>query len=340
MTVGDGLVRLRAVQLGKQSALATAVSATRRVPWRGMPVYNPNRTDPEADVGSLDPAMAPYPAGPPEVTWGPTGDLSFDDAVIRLSAGLKGGVSSTGAGTAKTTTFQIASLTADPFDYWTLEAGDDQSASDGFQCFGGVIDTLEETMGEELGPWTISDSWIFAGANLATDRTGALVVDPDPAWVFGDDTQVKIDTVPGSIGITPIADALHGAVIRVSNALDKKRLSNGSNTRRQLAGYGRGTRVIEVILTFAKTTATMAEAATLDDDPVPARYIEVVTTSPVLAETATPHEYRRRGAFRLYERADVEVGGNAAIRLTYRAFYDSTLGYAYQARVISQYGLS
>jgi len=94
--------------------------------------------------------------------------------------------------------------------------------------------------------------------------------------------------------------------------------------------------VIEVVLTLAKTAATIAEAATLDDTPVPDRFIRVLTSSTELAEAATPYRYDRQGAFRLFERAEGEIGGNATIILTYRAFYDSTLTYAYRAVVVNQ----
>ena len=70
--------------------------------------------------------------------------------------------------------------------------------------------------------------------------------------------------------------------------------------------------------------------------PVPARYFKVSTTSTELAAAAVPYRYDRLGAFRLFERAEGEIGGNATIILTYRAFYDSTLTYAYRAVVVNQ----
>ena len=330
----QGLVRLRTNQIGKQSALLTAVAATRRVPWRDVVDYDPTRTDPDVDVGSLDPVIVPY-SGFPNITWDPTGLLFYNDLPSRLSAGLMGGITPTGASTAKTWAYQVASLTADSFDYFTVESGDDTSASDGIQAYGGVANTLEETMEEGLGPWSFSDSWVFAGANLATDRTGGLLVDASPTIVMGDETDITMDSTAGSIGVTPLTDALHAATITVNNNLDLKRFANGSNGRRKLSGYGRGARTIDLVLTFAKTTETMAEAATLDDEPVPSRFFQVRTVSTVLAQAATPYSYTRRGAFRLFTREDGEIGGNTTIILTYRAYYDSTLTYAYRASVVN-----
>jgi hypothetical protein len=331
----QGLTRLRFNQVGKQSVIQTAVTATRRVPWRGVPVYNPNRVDPDVDVGSIDPVILPY-SGAVDVTWNPTGPITFDDTPIRLSAGLKGGVSPTGGGTAKTWDFQVASLTADAFDYWTVEHGDDTEATDAIISFGGVADVLEETLPEDGGPWTISDQWVFAGATLGSNATDALSVDDTPVFAFGTDTRFYLDSTPGAIGVTPLTDAVHGAVIRVSNNLDKKRFHNGSNTRNQLSGYGRGARVIELVITVAKTAATIAEANTLDDTPTPNRYWKVSTTSTELAQALTPYIYERYMPARLFERSDGEIGGNATITLTYRAFYDSTLTYAYRARTVNQ----
>lgn len=333
MAVGDGLVRLRANQIGKQTVIATAVAATRRLPWSGLVTYDPNRTDPEVDTGSIDPQIPPIP-GPPNIEWSPSGPLIYNDLPYRLAAGLKGGVTPTSSSTSRTWTYQVTSLTADPFDYFTVESGDDQSATDGIQAYGGVADSLEETMGEELGPIEFSDSWVFAGANLATNRTGSLTVDTAPTFVLGDETDITLDTVAGSIGVTPVPDALHAYTLTVNNNLDRKRFANGSNGRRKIAGYGRGGREIELVLRFAKSALTMGEFNGLDDDTVSARYIRIRTVSPVLAAVGLPYRYIRDGAFRLFNAAPGEIGGNATIDLTYRAFNDASgLGYAYRAEV-------
>lgn len=333
----QGFTRLRYSQIGKQTVIGTSVAATRRLPWRGTVSYNPNRTDPDVDVGSLDPVIIPY-AMAPETTWGPTGMLTFDDLPYRLAAGLKGGVTAAGGAAPYTWTYQLASLTADAFDYFTVETGDDTHAADGIEGFGGVADSLEEEMTEDLGPWSFSDAWLFANADLATDNTAGLTVDETPAFVFGADTVIYMDSNALAIGITPLVDAVHGATIRVTNNLDQKRFANGSNIRFDLAGYGRGAREIELVLTVAKTAATMAEAATLDDDPVPERFFAVKTISTEIAGGVTPYQYDRRGCFTLRSREEGEIGGNATIVLTYLAKYNSVLQYAYKATVINALG--
>lgn len=334
-----GAVRLRKSQIGKQSVIQTAVATTRRVPWRGSIVVNPNRTDPDVDTGTLDPGIIPYPMAR-EVTWGPTAPVTYDDLPYRLSGALKGGVTPTGsAGVGYTWTYAAASVTADPFEYFTVETADDTAASDGFKASGGVINSFSEEMPDDLGPWTFSDEWLFADVALATDITAGLVVDESPAFVFGADTELFIDNSAGTIGTTKWVDAFHAATLSVSNNLDQKRFANGanaSNSRFRLSGYGRGAREIMLELTVAKTTASMAEAATLDDDPVPQRFIQILSTSLEAAGGAIKYSYRRRGCFTLTERAEGEVGGNAVIVLTYKAMYNATLAYGYQAVVVNQ----
>lgn len=327
-----GLVRLRFAQVAKQSVIGTAVTAVRRVPWRGLVEYNPNRTDPDVDVGSIDPVIAPYILNP-ETSWNPTGPGTFNETPIRLSGGLKGGVSPVTAAGVSTWTYQVASLTQDSFDYWTVESGDDTEATNTIIGVGGVADSLEETMSEELGPWTISDQWVFATAQLGANGTNGLTVDDSPEFVFGGDTAIYMDSVAGSIGITPTPDSIHAATIRISNNLDRKRFANGSNTRNKLSDFARGARQIELVLTVAETAQWIAEIITLDDTPTPNRYFKVSTTSSEFITGSTPFKYDRLGAFRLFTVTDGEVGGNAVKILTYRAYYDSTLGYAYRAVV-------
>jgi hypothetical protein len=333
-----GFTRLRYSQLGKQSTFGSNAAATRRVPWRGLLTVNPNRTDADVDTGSLDPAIIPYPTAK-QIEWPPAGPLTYDDLPYRLAAGLKGGVTPTGsAGVGYTWTYQIASLTADSFDYFTCETGDDQSISDGIVAIGGVANTMTEDMPEDLGPWTITDGWVFADAYLPFDKTQGLTVDDTPSFVFGADTEVFVDTVAGSIGSTKWTDAVHSASIRVNNNLDLKRFANGanaSNARFRLSGYGRGPREIELVLTVAETAQTMAEAATIDDDPVPQRFIQVKTTSVENAGGSNKYAYTRQGCFTLRSVENGEIGGNATLILTYRAMYNSTLTYAYKAVVVN-----
>jgi hypothetical protein len=78
----------------------------------------------------------------------------------------------------------------------------------------------------------------------------------------------------------------------------------------------------------------VAEAQTLDDTPVPERFIELKVTSPEIITGSTPWSMSVRVPCRLISRSDGETGGNnTTITLTYRGFYDSDLGYAIRAAV-------
>ena len=335
--MAQGFTRLRKIQVAKQSVIGTAVAATRVLPYRGLIVINPNRTDPDVDTGSLDPTLPPYAAAQDATISGATGPQTFNDLSVRLSAGIKGGVSPTGpSDSAYTWDFQAASLTADSFDYYSVQTGDDtsDSAGAGTNGFGGVIDTFSMEMPEDLSPWTVSDDWIFAGA-IYGNRTGALTVDSSPKFAFGADTTFYLNSVAGAIGATQLTDAVRGATLTVSNNLDQKRYANGSNTRFQLGAFGRGPREIELQLVVEKTTQTIAEVVSYDDDPVPARYIKISCNSTQLIGVTAKPRFDIYLPMRLMSVEDGEIGGNANWTLTYRGFYDSVLGYAFRAVVVN-----
>jgi hypothetical protein len=329
----SGFRRFRKHQFGKQSSFSSNAAATRILPWRGPIQVDPAREDPDVDVGSLDPVLAPF-NGPEEVTASlEIPAFAFDDAPYAYAAIIKGGVTPTG-GTAKTWTFQAASLTADDFDYFTDQWGDDYT-TDWINGGSGVGDSFEIGFDEGLGVFTGSLDMVYARATLGAGPTGGLTIDDTPQWVYGADTEVFLDTAFGSIGTTKVTDAIHGATLAINNNLDKKRFANGSNTRFQLAGYGRGPREITITLVVAKTAATVAERATLDDTPVPNRYIELRTTSPEIITGSTPYSHSVRVPVRLISAEDGEIDNNTVITFTYRGFYDSNLGYAIRAVVVN-----
>lgn len=336
MTISQipGAVRLRRNQFGIETTLNTAVAATRRVPWRGGIIVNPNWTDPDVDVGSLDPVALPY-AGALEITSTKTGILYFNDIPIRGNAGLKGGVSPTGGGAAKTWDWQVASLTSDVFDIFTNQTGDDTEATDGKIGISGVIDSLEDTHPQDLGAVTINDNWVFSTATIGSDLTNSLTVDSAAVPLLAKDTTVKMDPTAAAIGTTLLTDTVHDVTVRVQNNLDRKRFMNGSNGANKLGGYGRGARVIELVLTVAKTSAMVTEANTLLTAVKPSRFFDVGNYSTSEAQSGIPYSDRHRGAFRLFETSETEIGGNVALVLTYHAYYDSTLGYAYRRTTVN-----
>ena len=338
MTISQipGAVRLRTNQIGVQTLLNTVVATTRRVPWRGGILTEPTWVDPDSDFGSLDPVAQPI-RGILVATSTKTGVNYFNDIPIRGNAGLKGGVTPTGGGTAKTWDWQVASLTSDVFDVFTNETADDTEATDTTIGIGGVIDSLEDTMPQDLGAWTLSDNWVYSTATLANNGTNGLVVDAAAIPVLAANTVVKMDPTSGAIGTTTPSGGVHDVVVRVQNNLDIKHSANGSNSANQAFGLGRGPRVIELVLTVPKTTDWVTEKNTWLTSPRPSRYFDVLTVSDSLAQAAVPYSDRHRGAFRMMAApTEAEIGGNVVLVLTYRAFYDSAgLGYAYRRTTVN-----
>lgn len=339
MPVIQGFVRFRKHQLGKQTAFGSNAAATRVLPLRGVPKVNPNWTDPDLDTGTLDPVVSPYRTGI-EITCTTAGDLDYDTLPALLSAAIKGGVTPTGAGAAKTWTHQAASETADDWEYFTDEWGDDTNASDGFVFRSGIVESLDLSFDDKLGPWKVSADWRFAKLDTyPTARTGGLNVDTSPHYVYGADSELYINDTSGAIGTTKIADALISARISVENEVDVKRFANGSNTRFEVAGYGRAGRKITAEFTFEKTTAVFAEVTNWLASAAVDRFVELRATSPdIIAASApaAPYAASIRLPLRWRMREDGDSGGNATITLTGEGYYDASgLGYPFRSVVVN-----
>lgn len=341
-------VRLRKHQWGYQgsnvSTIRTPVAAVRVIPLRGTPSVEPNLTWDDVDEGSLDPIQAPY-YGPLDITEPLTGMLTFNDLPWYLNVSIKSGVTPTGGGTAKTWTHQAASLTSDPLGYITEEFGD-AVEDDWYQFFGGVAEEFSVS-GDATAPLEASLSMRFAGyaSTGSTDKpvtgtvpTASLTVDDEPTRVFLADAEVFIDDAFGDIGTTKIADALQSLELSVGNSLDLKRPANGSNTRFQIAQYGRGEREITLTATWHKTTQTVGTGSESDDwmaDTPTKRFIEVRVTSPEIITGSTPYSWSVRLPAFYTTREEGEQDNNTTVILTARAVYDPDLAYAFRSVLVN-----
>lgn len=328
-----GLVRLRAHQFGRQSAHGTAVPATRRYGWTGVPSVELNWTDPEVDTGSIDPVESPY-RGADDVTWAESTDsLRYND-IPRLMAGFFGGNEApTGGGTAQTWTHEPASLTNDPVDLFTGEFGDDV-LTDWYQFRDGVIESFEITGNEGLGPLAASIDWRFGrwASTGSTDRpvsgtvpTPDLSIEKDAAIVYLKDMEIRIADSVAALGAGKVSKALHAFALRGEQEWDLKRYADGDQSF-DIDDYGRGLRTIELEATWAKTARTVGTTSESDkwmSDTAVTRYVQLVFTSKVLAEAPStfygwtvtlPMTYRTR--------EEGEIGGNTTVILTGRAQYD------------------
>jgi hypothetical protein len=343
----QGFVRFRehqwALQGSNTATIATPANpATRVVPLSGVPSVDRAVTFDEVDEGSLDPIQSPY-FGALDITETLTGSTTYDDLPWYLALGLKG-ASPTGA-TAKTWTFQPASLTADPVVLLTEEFGDDVT-TDWFQLFGGTAESLTFS-GELTTPVETNIGLRFAGFKqtgstaypvTGTVPTAALTVDSTPQRVFLDDAEIFLNDTAGAIGTTKISDALASFELSINNTLDQKRYANGSNTRFQVAGYGRGEREITLTAQWHKQDTIVGTGSESDDwmaaTPTK-RFVELRFTSPEIITGSTPFSWRTRGALYYTTREDTEINGNTTVTLTGRFVYDSDLAYVINSVVVN-----
>jgi hypothetical protein len=329
--VGDA--RLRAFQLGLESTFNTAVATTRRLPWATVPTIDPHWTFPTADSGTLDEAFAPYGTAQ-DFTIAATGQLASNDVPTIISGGVMGGLSLTGGGTAKTITATPASLTQDVFDTYTAQWFDD--STDQWQFPGGVINDFSLDYPGDLGPIALTANWRFASnSTYPTVPTAGLQVDQAPVWLYMADTDFYVNDSAGNIEITKLSNICYSANITVNNNLDIKRFANGSNTRFQIANYGRGLRTVTFKMTGAKQSAWVSEASKwIAANPVE-RFWGIKTNSLVNAQAATPHSLDIRIPGYWLTRAEQTIQSNTAFELTGQNIYDQTLGYPFKMVSVS-----
>ena len=327
----QGFTRLRKHQFGRQAAIGTRIAAKRAYPFSGVPDHNLNWTDPEIDVGSIDPVAAPYRLAPDLTAALTDPALRYNSLPLLLSAVFGDAVTPTGAGTAKTWSFAPSSTTVDAIDTYTYEFGDDVT-TDWFQYGDSLLETLEITGPEDLGPLTTSMTWrmgsIFSsGSTDAPDAPTvptALDVAPNEAIVYLKDGGIYIASGAYDLDAGQISDALHTFTLRINQPYDQKRFANATQVF-DVSGYGRGPREIELEATYAKTTDTVGIGSESDSwmrDQSVDRYIQMRFESTVEAEAATPYSWVFSMPARYFTRTEGDVGGNTVVVLTAHAWYD------------------
>lgn len=333
----QGFVRLRKHQFGRQSVFGTVVPATRAYNFTGTPAPNPNWTDSAGDVGSLDPVAPPFRVAPDLPASLTDDSVTYNALPLAMCAFFGGAESPVGAGTAKTWTHTPASLSADDPDVFSYEFGDDVT-TDWDQFSDGILDSVEFSGPEGLGPLTSSMTWRFGGWNqtgstdnpvvgvvptpgLDVDRTAAIVYLKDGAIYISDAFATLFD--PGS----KVSGAWHAFTLRLSHEVDVKRTADGTQTF-DAAGYGPGARQIELECTFAKTADTVGVGSESDkwmSNSAVNRYVGLRFISTVLAESpSTYYAWDVSMPLRYFTRANGESGQNTIITLAGRAFYDPT----------------
>ncbi len=341
-----GYSRFRKHQFGKQSVVNTAVAATRRVGWRGVPDIDPQWTDQEeVDTGSIDPTLPAYRTWLNVALPFTINPLTFDDIPLIMAAGLRGGVSgSAGGGGSYTWAHESLSLSPTTLDLFTDEFSDDATLTDsaledGMQLYGGIVESFDLGFDEELGPLTGSANWRFSGVNPHVTPTTGLQVSSNLPQVFGADSAVYVDDTSGGIGGTLISNALHGFTLSIENEVDRKQFANGSNSRFQVNGWGLAGRTITATFRFAKTAAIVQalDSETVDwlNATPTERYVKLLTQSTQEAESGVPYSWDQRFSGTWRTRSEAEVGGNDIVELEMKGRYDAGLAYAYRSSVVN-----
>ena len=331
----QGFVRARKHQFGRQTSINTPVAAQRAYAFKGVPDPDLNWVDPDVDAGSIDIVVSPHREAPNLTASLTDNSLRYNSLPLMLSATLGGDVDGvlTGGGTDVIWTYDAESDGSDTQDTFTYEFGDDV-LTDWFQFGDGIIETLEITGPEGLGPLTASMSWRFgsifsSGSTDSPDSPAvptALDVSTGDIVVYLKDGEIAIASDPDDFGTSQVSNALHNFTLRISKEVDLKRWANGDQSF-DIDDFGVGSRMIELECTFSKTADIVGigseSDAWMSDDAVN-RFVQMTFTSTALASTTpdVPYSWTFSMPMRYYTRAEGESGGNTTVTLTGKAFRD------------------
>jgi hypothetical protein len=282
------------------------------MPWGFTPTVDPQWTFPTADTGTLDQAIAPYRMAL-QATGQSVGQLAYNDIPTILGYGVKGGLTGT------TWTAVPASTSQDIFDTATVEFFDDATA-DAWAATGAVITRFQLDYPQDMGPIVATCDWRMAKTVYPATPTGALNVDVTPTYAYMGDTVFYVNDSSGTIESTALSDIVYDASLIYENNIDPKYWANGSNSRMEIQGFGRGERVITLALNGAKQSAWIAECVKWIAASPSERFWGVKTQLGALSfDVRIPGFWMTRDW--------TEINTNTGFRLTGHQVYDSGLGY-------------
>jgi hypothetical protein len=347
-----GLTRNRRHLLGRQAAFGTPIATKRAYPFSGTPDEDEQWTDPEGDFGSIDPVAAPFRGVGEYGANLSLNPLNYNDLAQLLSAFFGGAV--TGSGSPDVTRLWTpASTSADDFDVYTYEFGDDADGTGGnpndwFQNADGILTSFTiDTPETGAGVLTSQQQFVFGSFAYAgsTDNAPVLsipsitdVPDGDPTQIYLKDCSVYMDSDPSDIGGTQLTDSVHKFTLRGTQEIDKKWYVNGTQSFAP-QNYGRGRRAIEIDMIYAKTEDTVGVGSESDawsaTTAVP-RFLSVVFESQREADVGVPYSWRFSMPMRYYTRTEGNIGGNSTVQLTGHAFFEpDTLDYVFDTELVN-----
>ncbi len=341
-----GFVKQRKHEFGRQTDFETPVAAVRAYPFKGVPDVNPNWTDPDVDVGSIDLVVAPHRETPDYTAALTDPQLRYNTLPLIHSAFFGGAVNASG-GPAYTRMYEPSSTSPDAVDAFTYNFGDDVT-TDWYQLGSGILESCEITGPEGLGALTTSMSWRFGSAFGSgfsdypanpTVPTGIAVV-PNEVIVYLKDLAIYIgsDLYDVDYEYNRVADALHTFTLRLTREIDQKRFANGDQSF-DADAFATASRLIELECTFAKTPDIVGVGSESDawfSTQSVDRYIRLKAESVEEAAMGVPYLWDFTMPMRYYTRTEGESGGNSTVVLTARAFYNPSNPTAvYAAQVIN-----
>jgi hypothetical protein len=328
----QGFVKNRAHQFGLQTVFGTAVAAKRRYAFKGVPSPDPQWTDPDVDLGSIDVVAAPYRTGgsyPASLT---VPVLHYNDLPLIYALFYGGTTAGTGS-PAVTRLWSPSSTSADTVDVASYEFFDDTGSIDGFQFRDVVLESYEIT-GTGKGPLSATLNF-QAGAFYGQGFTDfpanpaiptVLTLDPNEAIIYMADLFVSIASSPYDVGYSSrIPDALHSFTLRGNRVLDRKEFANGDHSF-DVDAWATASRTHELECTWAKTSdiiGTGSESDAWMSIQSVDRYIGITAetdATKVFADTGVPYLWDHAMPVRYYTRVEGDMGGNATVILNGHGF--------------------
>lgn len=200
-----GSTALRVCQFGKESVWGTGVAATALMSGLNDLRFKPQVTNLQRRwlTGNFTPASAVVQTdrrGSASLN----GDFTFEDFIYILLSSVKGGVTPTGAGDAKTWTFPFATTAAPNIESRTLEFSD---GSQEYELEGGICASWQLAGGGgDDALITFNSNWI--GKNLLPSTLTAALTQREFEVLAAAKMALKLDDFGGTIGTTAKAATL------------------------------------------------------------------------------------------------------------------------------------
>jgi len=323
--VASSLKILETIQVGKETVKGTGVAATRRVIGDGryqriQDVYE--FLDQNSGVFARVPRQGVVTRHASQIEV--RGPLDFQQILLPLLSGMKGGVTGTGAGADKLWTFDPSTATPPALDAYTVEYTE-RSPNDNAE--------MEFTYGitEELEITSSTDAMsemrfrMFGRASADSTMTAALTV-PTLELAAPVRWGCFVDATFAGIGVTQILAQVYGFRWTYKNAVHPGfYLDNRTTLDFGTEEYGRPECELELDVVHDPATAALVQTQEAFKTAQTLQFIEMRLTGAVLGSTF--YLVKLQGAY--YHMADSmqergnDRDGNQTVRMHFGSAYDS-----------------